>query len=113
MAMPNLKKSVTSAFTKTESFTPRNEREKMLIEAILSLKTKEEAGNFLRDLLSLPEIEEFANRVTIVKRLLENNSYQEIATEFGTSTTTVTRVAHWLFSGCGGYYKVIKRLLKK
>lgn len=110
--MANLRKSEIAVFNKTESFSPRNKREKLLIQAFKTLKTEQDAANFLRDLLTLPEIEEFSNRITIVKMLLERKSYKKIAEEIGASTTTVTRVAHWLYSGCGGYYKVLQNLLK-
>ncbi len=107
--MPNIRKSISSEFKKTEQFKPKNEREKLLIKAIASLKTEEMAIALLRDMLTLAEIEEFANRITIAKLLLEGLPYLEIAKEVGTSTTTVTRVAHWLYNGCGGYYSVLKQ----
>lgn len=110
--MANTKKHQPQ-FYKGVDYSPRNEREQLLVEAILSLENKEEAANFIRDILTLAEIEEFANRATIVKMLLEGYSYAVIAKEIGTSTTTVTRVAHWLYNGCGGYYKVIGKFVKK
>ncbi|MBI4008795.1 helix-turn-helix domain-containing protein [Candidatus Roizmanbacteria bacterium] len=58
----------------------------------------------------MPEIEELANRLEIARLLLKGGSYQRIAKQTGVSTTTVTRVAHWLFKGCGGYQKVLKLL---
>ncbi len=87
----------------------RNPKEKLLTKAILSLRTEQEVANFLRDLLTLPEIEEFSNRIEIARLLLIGKSYQKIARETGTSTTTVTRVAQWLFRGCGGYRKVLQK----
>jgi TrpR-related protein YerC/YecD len=98
-----------STYFRNESYSPRNSREKFLVEAFSKLNTKEEITNFLRDLFTLPEIEEFANRLEIARLLLEGGSYQRIAKRMGVSTTTVTRVAHWLFKGCGGYWKVLKR----
>jgi len=92
---------------KTESFFPRNEKEKALIRVFLKLKTEQEVANFLRDLLTSPEIEEFSNRLEIARLLLTGKSYLKIAKETGASTTTVTRVAQWLFRGCGGYWKVL------
>ena len=89
-----------------ESYKPRNEKEKRLVEAFASLKTKDEVANFLRDLLTIAEIEEFANRLEMVRLLLKGYSYLKIAKETGSSTTTVTRVAHWLNHGCGGYKRV-------
>jgi TrpR-related protein YerC/YecD len=90
-----------------ESYKPRNDKERRLIKAFASLKSKEEVSNFLRDLLTITEIEEFANRLEMVRLLLKGYSYLKIAKETGASTTTVTRVAHWLNHGCGGYRLVI------
>lgn len=110
--MPNTKKA-SSSFKKSESYSPRNNQERLLVKALLSAKDEAEMTNLLRDLLTIAEIEEFANRIKIVKLLLEGHSYIEIAHEVKTSTTTVTRVAHWLYNGCGGYYNVLRRVLKK
>lgn len=93
---------------KTELFFPRNEKEKQLMKAFLKLKNEKEVAAFLRDILTLPEIEEFANRLEIARLLKKGESYLNIAKKTGTSTTTVTRVAQWLNSGCGGYKKVLR-----
>lgn len=108
-SMPNIRKAASTEPKKKESFKPRNEREKLLVQSILSLKTESQVMALLRDMLTLPEIDEFANRVTIARRLLEGLPYLEIAKEIGTSTTTVTRVAQWLYNGCGGYYQALKK----
>ncbi len=94
---------------KTEFYRPKNTKEKLLVDAFLKLKTQQDMADFLRDLLTLPEIEEFANRLEIARLLLKRGSYKRIAKQTGVSTTTVTRVAHWLFKGCGGYQKVLKK----
>jgi TrpR-related protein YerC/YecD len=83
-----------------------------LFEAILSLKNKKEATNFFRDLLTISELEEFSNRFQCVKLLNKNISYIEISQKLGISTATVTRVAHWLNNGMGGYRTIIKRIKK-
>src|SRR3989338_2539019 len=101
-------KMKTIAFTKTENYTPRNKKEKALIYSLFSLKSDTDMANFIRDLMTLPEIEEFANRLEIARLLLQGGSYEMIAKSAGVSTTTVTRVAHWLFKGCGGYQKVLR-----
>ena len=107
-----MRKRFKAFFSGNESYHPRNEREKFLVESFSKLKNKEEITNFLRDLLTLPEIVEFANRLEIARLLLKGGSYQKIAKQTGVSTTTVTRVAHWLFKGCGGYYNILKKLSK-
>jgi len=85
-----------------------NEKEKALFSVFLKLKTEQDVANFLRDLLTVKEIEEFSNRLEMAKLLKDGISYKAIAKKLKVSTTTVTRTAHWLFHGCGGYEKVIK-----
>jgi TrpR-related protein YerC/YecD len=95
----------------TESY-PTGEMNEMF-EAILSLKTKQEAAQFFRDLLTPAELKEFANRWQMVKLLIAKKPYTEIATQLQTSTATVTRVAHWLHNGMGGYQLAANRVLTK
>jgi len=97
-------------FKKTEQYVPQTKEEKNLTRAFSMLQNGEEAAAFLRDLMTVAEIEEFANRFEIAHLLTEGLSYQSIAKKMGTSTTTVTRVSHWLKRGCGGYREVLKRM---
>jgi TrpR-related protein YerC/YecD len=83
---------------------------KELFTAILSLENEKEAAAFFRDLLTVPELAEFANRWQIVKLLNEKKSYLEIAKQLNVSTTTVTRVSQWLHNGMGGYKSVVKKV---
>ncbi|MDO8609808.1 MAG: YerC/YecD family TrpR-related protein [bacterium] len=91
-----------------QSYKPQNKKELALAQAFLKLKTQQDILNFLRDLLTQPEIEEFANRLEIARLLTKGVSYLKIAKQTGVSTTTVTRVAQWLNNGCGGYQKVLE-----
>jgi len=71
---------------------------KELIEAIKKLRNEKEVTSFLRDLLTPSEVAEFSSRFQIAKLLWTTTlSYADIAEKIGTSTTTVTRVSHWLF----------------
>jgi TrpR-related protein YerC/YecD len=110
--MTKIKKVHLSKPIGSEIYDPKNEREHLLMKALVSLKSEEHVAAVLRDMLTLAEIEEFANRLTIAKLLDEGLPYLEIAKKIGTSTTTVTRVAHWLKNGCGGYQSVLKKLKK-
>ncbi|OGK39691.1 hypothetical protein A3F34_02965 [Candidatus Roizmanbacteria bacterium RIFCSPHIGHO2_12_FULL_44_10] len=80
-----------------------------MVSALVSLRSETDMSAFMRDLMTLPEIEEFSNRLEIARLLLEGHSYEMIAKKAEVSTTTVTRVAHWLFKGSGGYWKALKR----
>lgn len=81
-----------------------------MFSAITKLKTPNEAAKFFRDLCTLEELAEMAKRWQAVKMLNKNRPYREIAKKTGLSTTTVTRVAHWLNYGEGGYKLILKRI---
>ena len=83
-----------------------------LFEAIRSLEGTDEVERFLRDLCTLSELEAMAHRWEVVKLLDQGFPYQEIARRTGASTTTVTRVAHWLRHGEGGYRTALDRRLQ-
>lgn len=87
--------------------SPENNR---LIQAMLAIKTPDEARRFLRDLMTKKEIEEFANRLQTAELLSENVSYSKIAMKTGLSSTTVARVSKWLNGKAGGYRTIIDRL---
>lgn len=83
-----------------------------LYEALLSLKTKDECAAFMRDLCTVAELEALSERLAIAERVSKEESYLSISSDLGASTTTVTRVAHWLNHGMGGYRTVINRMKK-
>jgi TrpR-related protein YerC/YecD len=87
-------------------------QDKELIEGFLKLKNEKEFTNFLRDLLTPAEIEEFSKRFQIAKLLWTTNQpYLKIAKKVNTSTTTVTRVSHWLFKeNQQGYALILKKM---
>src|SRR5438105_10917590 len=83
-------------------------------DAMLTLKTRDEARRFLRDLCTLTELEALAHRWQIAQLLDQGRlSYVEIADEVGGSTATVTRVAQWLRHGAGGYRLALDRVERK
>lgn len=90
----------------------QNQDTNKLFEAILKLKTVPECEAFFRDLLTLAEIKEIAMRLKIARMLSDKKRkpYWQIAQEAKTTTATVTRVAHWLKQGMGGYVLILNRL---
>ncbi len=81
-----------------------------LVQAILALKTPDEARRFLRDLMTAKEIEEFAKRLQAAELLSEKVPYSVIEERTGLSSTTVARVSKWLNGKEGGYKMILKRL---
>jgi TrpR-related protein YerC/YecD len=80
-----------------------------LFATIVSLRTKQEVERFFRDLCTLSELEAMSHRWQVVRLLERGMPYLEIAERTGASTTTVTRVAHWLHYGEGGYRLALDR----
>lgn len=83
-----------------------------LYDALLGLKSRAEAAAFLRDLCTRAELEAFAERFAIARALARDMSYRDTADKLGASVTTVSRVAHWLQHGQGGYRTAISRIKK-
>jgi TrpR-related protein YerC/YecD len=81
-----------------------------LFDAILKLRSRAELEGFLRDLCTLGELETMANRWQVAQLVDRGMPYTEIAERTGASTATVTRVAHWLHHGEGGYRTAIDRV---
>jgi TrpR-related protein YerC/YecD len=86
-----------------------------LVKAVSTLTTEAEIKAFFNDVFTPNEIDEAANRFQIAKTLwTTDKTYLEIAEAFKTSTTTVTRVANWLFhKKFGGYRTILSRLYPK
>jgi TrpR-related protein YerC/YecD len=80
-----------------------------LFATVASLRTKQETERFFRDLCTLSELEAMSHRWQVVRPLEQGLPYLEIAERTGASTTTVTRVAHWLRHGEGGYRLALDR----
>ena len=98
--------------------TPRQQVEPLpglddLADAVLLLRDRDDVTRFLRDLCTLAELEQLTHRWQIVRLLEQKVPYLEIAERIGTSTATVTRVAHWLRHGTGGYRVVLERTLRR
>jgi TrpR-related protein YerC/YecD len=81
-----------------------------LLDAILRLEDRAEAGRFFRDLCTLGELRDMAQRWAVVRHLAEGRHYAEISRATGASTATITRIASWLNHGEGGYRRMLERL---
>jgi TrpR-related protein YerC/YecD len=80
-----------------------------LLKTIVSLRTVDEAERFLRDLCTLSELEAMTHRWQAAQLVDRGMPYHEVSRRTGASTTTVTRVAHWLRHGEGGYRLMLDR----
>lgn len=78
-----------------------------LVSAMLSCKSETDMENLLRDVATLSELQALSERLEVARLLARGLSYRQVAAQTGASTTTVTRVAHFLENGEGGYRKVL------
>lgn len=81
-----------------------------LYKAILQLKTEDECAKFFRDLCTISEIKTLSERWNVAKLIGEKLPYREISRQTKVSTTTISRVAHWLNHGEGGYKTILNKL---
>lgn len=81
-----------------------------LIDAILTLETKEECRDFLYDLCTIPELKSISQRLVVAKMLSDKAVYSNIVKQTRASTATISRVNRSLNYGENGYNVVFERL---
>jgi TrpR-related protein YerC/YecD len=81
-----------------------------LLDAVLQLEDRAEAKRFFRDLCTLTELHDMAQRWAVVRLLDAGLHYAEISRRTGASTATITRIASWLNHGEGGYRAMLDKL---
>lgn len=84
----------------------------LLLDALLTLKDKDEIMRFLEDVCTIKEISDMGQRFTVAKLLHEKVSYHQIVTDTKASTATISRVNKSLIYGAEGYLIALDRLKK-
>ena len=90
--------------------TWNTKKNKQLIEALLALENADETKRFLRDLMTVGEINEFANRLEAARLLSKDVQYNTIIENTGLSSTTIARISKWLKGSLGGYRIILNRI---
>lgn len=80
-----------------------------LVHAFVAIGDVTTMTAFLRDLCTTAELDAMGQRLQVARFVTEGLSYQEISRRTGASTATVTRVAHWLRYGEGGYGAILEK----
>lgn len=88
----------------------KDEHSDVLVKALLSLKTEDDAYRLLDDLCTISEIKAMTQRLQVAQLLKTNITYNNIAKDTGASTATISRVKRCLNYGAGGYQRVIDYL---
>lgn len=81
-----------------------------LMEAILSLKDKEDCYRFFEDICTINEIKAIDQRLQVARMLKEGKTYTEVAKLTGASTATISRVNKCINYGSDGYNRVLGRI---
>jgi len=81
-----------------------------LFEAVLTLKNIEECYTFFDDLCTINEIQSLSQRLEVARMLRKGSTYNQIETETGASTATISRVKRCLNYGNDGYKMTLERL---
>ena len=87
-----------------------SEQTELLMQAVLQLRTTEDAYRFFEDLCTIAEMKSMAQRMEVAALLRRKETYQEIAGRTGASTATISRVNRALTYGADGYNRVLDSL---
>lgn len=88
----------------------KSEQMDLLMQALLTLHTDEDAYRFFEDLCTIAELKSMAQRLEVAILLRQKVTYHEIAKRTGASTATVSRVNRALTYGADGYNRVLDAL---
>lgn len=82
----------------------------LLLSAVVSINSEEEARRFLEDLLTKKEIQSVSQRLNVAQMLLRGEKYAEVERSTGASSATIVRVNQCIRYGVGGYEEVLGKL---
>lgn len=81
-----------------------------LFETVLKLENLEECYRFFEDICTIKEVQAIAQRLEVAKLLKQNKTYNEIESETGASTATISRINRSLNYGVDGYKIMFEKL---
>ena len=88
----------------------RNKKYERMYQAIISLKTLEECEMFFDDLCTVTELQAMEQRFHVAECLSKGMIYNDILTETGASSATISRVNRSLQYGKDGYSVAFRRM---
>ena len=88
----------------------KSEQADSFFEAVLLLENMEECYRFFEDICTIKEMQAITQRLEVAKLLRGKKTYNEIETETGASTATISRINRSLNYGSNGYDLILKKL---
>lgn len=89
-----------------------NRETRQLLEAVLQLKSLDDAAAFFADIATAAELKSLAQRLEVARLLQAGATYAQIEAQTGASTATISRVKRFLQYGAGGYGLILPRIPK-
>ena len=77
-------------------------------EMVSKIKSKKDASNFFKDMLTPSESLMLTRRIEIAKMLLAGLNYRDIKDRLKVGDNTINYVNRWLYTGFGGYLKELQ-----
>ena len=84
-----------------------------LYKAITDIESVEECKALFDDLCTYKEVEQMAQRLRAAKLLLEGLTYNEVISQTGISSATLSRVSKCVNHGSDGYKKAVEKSILK
>ena len=84
-----------------------------LYKAITDIESVEECKALFDDLCTYKEVEHMAQRLRAAKLLLEGMTYNEVISQTGISSATLSRVSKCVNHGSDGYKKAVEKSILK
>lgn len=84
-----------------------------LYKAITDIESVGECKAFFDDLCTYKEVEQMAQRLRAAKLLLEGMTYNEVISQTGISSATLSRVSKCVNHGSDGYKKAVEKSILK
>lgn len=82
----------------------------LLIKALVSLESEQEAKLLLEDLMTAKEIDDLSQRLRVAQLLMKKENYATVSKETGASSATISRVNRCVVYGGGGYETVLNKI---
>jgi TrpR-related protein YerC/YecD len=89
---------------------PKKERNRQMYEALLTMETVDEMMKFFDDLCTVTEIVAMEQRFQVAVCLSKGMIYNDILSQTGASSATISRVNRSLQYGNGGYDLAFERM---
>ena len=83
-----------------------------LFKAVLSLETMDDCYTFFKDLCTMKELNDMAQRFVAACMLLDGKTYEQIVKSAEISTATISRINRCIQGGEGGYLMCKERIEK-